>query len=143
MSTNKTPPENLQPSATREGGYGKPPREKQFKAGTSGNPSGRPKGSLNLRTALEHQLRRRIQFREGDHMRTTTVFDAMVMSMIKAAGRGNIKVIDKILSIVSAPKSLTEVMGGRPVFEFTPEEAERFSKENLIKGMALQALSNV
>lgn len=138
MSTKKTLPEDLQLADNRGGGYGKPPRDRQFKTGTSGNPSGRPKGSLNLRAALVDQLQRRVQIREGDRVRTTTVFDAMVMSMIRAAGRGNIKLIDRILSIVSAPNSLTELMAGRPVFEFTPEEAARFSKERLLEGMIPQ-----
>jgi Family of unknown function (DUF5681) len=32
-------------------GYGKPPKTTRFKKGKSGNPGGRPKGSLNLQRA--------------------------------------------------------------------------------------------
>ena len=84
-----------------------------------------------------HELHRRVKIREGDRERVVTVFDVMVMSMIKAAGRGNLKAIERILGIVSTPQTLSDSMRGRPVFEFTPEEAERFSKANLLRGMAL------
>ena len=39
-----------------EVGYGRPPKHTQFKAGTSGNPKGRPKGSLNLMNAIMKEL---------------------------------------------------------------------------------------
>ncbi len=34
-------------------GYGKPPKEKQFKQGRSGNPKGRPRGSKNKNPGYE------------------------------------------------------------------------------------------
>ncbi len=126
---------NMTPSQPRELGYGKPPKDKQFQKGRSGNPSGRPKSSLNLRATLERHLYRRMQVREGGKLKTMTVFDAMIMSMIAAGGRGNLKVIQMILGIVSKPPSLTELMAGKPVFSFTPEEAARFTNEKLVEGM--------
>jgi hypothetical protein len=120
-------------SDTSNAGYGSPPKVNQFKKGESGNPSGRPKGSLNVREALERHLHRTVQVREGGRARTMTVFDAMIMAAITSACRGNLKMIEWILSVVSSSRSLEELMRGRPVFEFTPEEAARFSQERLLE----------
>ncbi|MGY3477315.1 DUF5681 domain-containing protein [Bradyrhizobium ottawaense] len=41
-------------------GYGRPPREHQFKPGQSGNKNGRPKGSKNEATIINEILDRKI-----------------------------------------------------------------------------------
>lgn len=76
------------PIDPRELGYRKPPQDKQFQKGRSGNPSGRPKKRLNVRATLERHLHRRVQARVGDQLTTMTVFEAMIMSLIAAGGRG-------------------------------------------------------
>lgn len=140
MDNSKKDDVNKKPIEPSEVGYGKPPRDKQFKKGQSGNPSGRPKQRPNLRATLERHLSRRVQTRVGDKMTTMTVFEAMVMSLIAAGGRGNLKVIHMILDIVSKPKTMTELMGGRPAFEFTKEEAAQFTNEKLMEGMDIAML---
>ena len=48
-----------------EVGYGRPPKDKQFKKGQSGNPKGRPKGSRNFRTDLQEELQMQVQVTEN------------------------------------------------------------------------------
>jgi Family of unknown function (DUF5681) len=46
-------------------GYGKPPLHSRFKKGRSGNPHGRPKGSSNMSTLLDHALNEQVVVSEN------------------------------------------------------------------------------
>ena len=48
------------PARDYEVGDRRPPKHSQFRRGVSGNPKGRPKGSVNLRTQVTQQLRRTV-----------------------------------------------------------------------------------
>lgn len=52
MSKLKKPSMARKDQASYEVGYGKPPSDKQFKKGQSGNPMGRPKGSRNKKPLI-------------------------------------------------------------------------------------------
>ena len=72
-------------------GYGRPPREHQWKKGQSGNPKGRRKGSKNEATLWQENLQRKIPIRIGGRLQQITVLDAIVRRMIEDALKGNQK----------------------------------------------------
>jgi len=95
MSRDKLQPPGRE--ATYDVGYGKPPKATRFKAGQSGNPRGRPKGSHNKRPALhEERLKdiildeayRDIHVRDGDRMVTVPMAQAIIRALAVNAAKG-------------------------------------------------------
>lgn len=68
-------------------GYGKPPVESRFKEGQSGNPTGRPKGKLNLATVLAQALSAKVVVKEGGRRQKISKFAVSITQLVnKAAG---------------------------------------------------------
>ncbi|MEW9922579.1 DUF5681 domain-containing protein, partial [Marimonas sp. MJW-29] len=59
-----------------EVGYGKPPKSAQFKPGKSGNPKGRPKGSLDFKTHVQEMLSRQVTITDGGKRRRISALEA-------------------------------------------------------------------
>jgi hypothetical protein len=72
-------------------GYGKPPKERQFQPGQSGNRRGRPKGAKNTATLLRELLDRKIEIRSGDTVRKISVREAILTRFAEAALKGDTK----------------------------------------------------
>ena len=83
-----------------EVGYGKPPKEHQFKSGQSGNPKGRPRGSRNKPKPFDpaHQptdglileeAYRPVSIREGDKVIELPAIQAAVRALAIAAMKGS------------------------------------------------------
>jgi len=62
-------------------GYGNPPEATRFKKGISGNPRGRPRGSLNVATVLMRTLRKKVVINEGGHRRSVTKLEAGIIQL--------------------------------------------------------------
>lgn len=77
-------------------GYQRPPKGNQFKPGQSGNPKGRPKGSKNLRASLEGILTEPISVRKGDRVQKVTSLQAVIMTNLNKALKGDQRAIDAI-----------------------------------------------
>ena len=81
-------------------GYRRPPASGQFKKGQSGNKKGRPKGSKNFLTLLEHELGQTITVNENGKKKVITRMQAMVKRMVADALQGNLKSLMALVEIL-------------------------------------------
>ena len=86
--------------ATDAVGYGRPPTHTRYKRGQSGNPKGRRKGQRNVHTVLEETLSQRITIREGNRTRSVTKLDAVIVTMVNAALKGDAKAQAALMAIM-------------------------------------------
>ena len=80
-------------------GYGKPPKATRFKKGKSGNPRGRPKGSLNLATDLTAELGEHITVREDGRPRKVSKQRALIKSLMAKALQGDVRAMTSLLAL--------------------------------------------
>jgi len=91
-------------------GYGKPPKTTQFKKGKSGNPSGRPNGSLNLATDVTAELGEFITVREDGRSRRVSKQRALIKSLMAKALQGDVRAMTSLLALYA--RVITEAPNG-------------------------------
>jgi hypothetical protein len=84
--------------AAYEVGRGKPPRSSQFKPGQSGNPGGRKKGSLNLKTVMTAVLESEIELTENGRKRKVPLLEAIILRQAQEALRGQPRAAESLLN---------------------------------------------
>lgn len=89
------------PKKDYEVGYKKPPVEHQFKPGRSGNPKGRTKGTKNLKTDLEEELKERIPIKEAGKAKKVSKQRAMVKALMAKAVGGDTKAVNIVMGMIS------------------------------------------
>ena len=85
---------------TYDVGYGKPPQHSRFRKGHSGNPSGRPKGSLDVKTELRRLLAIKTKIKLNGAVQTISTARAMCLALIQKAMGGDVRAFAKIVEIV-------------------------------------------
>lgn len=81
-------------------GYGRPPRKTRFQPGQSGNPSGRPRRTLDVRAEIEAELLQLITVGKGDQRVTTTKARLVIKSVVAAAISGNMAAAKLALDVL-------------------------------------------
>jgi hypothetical protein len=70
------------------GGYGRPPRSTRFRKGQTGNPKGRPKGTVN-EVPYEAVLGQMVIIREEGRERQVTAAEAFILKLTKSGLEGD------------------------------------------------------
>ena len=94
-------------------GNKRPPLHSRFKKGQSGNPRGRPKGSLNLETDLLAELAEVIVINEGGSRRKITKQRAFVKATIANAIKGDGRAAAALIGMI-AKLSVPDASHGPP-----------------------------
>ena len=107
-------------------GYGRPPKHTRFQPGQSGNPKGRPKGTINLKTDLMEELSERISVSEGGKPKKLSKQRALLKSLVAKAITKDTRAANILLNLMVR------------LFEVSAEERE----EDLISEDDLAILDN-
>src|SRR5262245_48145542 len=81
-------------------GYGRPPVNRQFKPGQSGNPRGRPKQQKNIATILDDALRKKIKIRRGNKFHIVTKLEAAIEVFLNKALAGDHHAFAKLIQVL-------------------------------------------
>lgn len=113
-----------------EVGYGRPPVATRFKPGQSGNPKGKPKGTRNLATEFNEELKTKVTIQENGRTRQITKAQALAKQHVNKAVSGDPRSTQFVLSMA---------LGVDPAGSLAPlsQEADAQVKRDLLRRMRL------
>ena len=79
-------------------GYKRPPKDRQFRCGQSGNLNGRPKGVRNFKTDMREELSESISIREGGRDISISKQRALIKRLVASAIDGDARSIATLMS---------------------------------------------
>lgn len=83
-------------------GYGRPPRQHQFKRGQSGNPRGRPKGVRSEADILAKLLNKKIPIQDRGRVRHVSVLEAVYVRVAQNGLKGDLRAAAFLLNRMAA-----------------------------------------
>lgn len=108
----------LEKPKTTKVGYCNPPEHSRFKTGQSGNPRGRPKGTLNMATVLERTLREKVAITENGKRKIITKLEAAIKQLTNKAASGELKALQLLAALVrSAEERATQTAAPSAVLD--------------------------
>jgi len=118
-------------------GYCNPPKHTRFKKGESGNPKGRPRGTLNMAAVLARTLREKVIINENGQRKTVTKLEAAVKQLVNKAASGDLRALRHLADlVVSAEERAAQALAGDTAFSEDDQKVvqgilERFGNGDL------------
>ncbi len=103
-----------------EVGFGKPPLSTRFQKGQSGNPKGRPKGTKNVSSILEQELRKCITVTIRGRKKRMNALEAAIAQLIEQAATGDLAAVKLLFGALRMTELGTS--GPEPEEQVTREE---------------------
>ena len=91
--------EDFEKGKTKRVGYCNPPAHSRFEKGKSGNPTGRPKGTLNVATVVARTLQEKVVVRENGKRRTVTKLEAALLQLTNKAAAGDLRAVQLLATL--------------------------------------------
>jgi Family of unknown function (DUF5681) len=133
MMSESDPPDGKDNGAV---GYRRPPVDRQFKPGQSGNPKGRPKGSKNFVTTFAAILSRPIKVRDRNNGKTRTAskLEVMIEAITNKAMAGDAKAFATVIQYADKFQVFKAQMQNYP--DAVASLREKLAQQILRLGMA-------
>lgn len=80
-------------------GYKRPPLERRFQPGQSGNPAGRPKGTRNFQTLVRRCLGDEVEVSMGNRKQKISIMEAVLRRLLAKALAGDLKALVHALNL--------------------------------------------
>lgn len=87
----------------------------KFQKGVSGNPRGRPKGSLSIVKIIKDELAKRINVVEDGKEKKVQLAKVLVRKMIQKAIQGDTKILIELVRLIEGEKVQMELSSSEPI----------------------------
>lgn len=132
--------------STNTVGFCRPPESTRFKQGVSGNPKGRPKGSMNVATVLMKTLRERVIINEHGQRKTVTKLQAAFKQLVNKAAGGDLRAIGQLSNLAceaEEKQNTTTAQSGSAVDDLDQEVMQGILRRFQQKDDDIQNLNEV
>jgi hypothetical protein len=117
---------HVAPALDYEVGDRRPPKLSQFKKGVAGNPNGRPKGSVDLRTRVARQLREIVTVTRNGRAVKMPKADLIALQIVESAAKGDLKAAVLALRLDDEAAVAVSKASSEEAFELPNQENLRF-----------------
>jgi len=118
-------------------GYANPPKHAQFQKGKSGNPKGRPKGSIKLDSVVLGTFNQKVTITVNGKIRKVPAIQALSTKVLALAMGGDQACIKLVYQLYGAcqPANDNKTLPIGSSFELSPAELATIEKSTLLKGI--------